>query len=144
MLIDRLYEDFQAFDAKSMAANDMSATAIRAGYVRLDMKTDKIERQVTRFIDGILALAGIDDDPTYERNRIVNATEETQRIIMQAQYFDEEYIMQKLLSVNGDIDMLEEIAKRKDAENADRMKEAEARIASLETQQDDEEEGAAE
>lgn len=144
MLIDRLYEDFQAFDAKSMAANDMSATAIRAGYVRLDMKTDKIERQVTRFIDGVLALAGIDDDPTYERNRIVNATEETQRIIMQAQYFDEEYIMQKLLSVNGDIDMLEEIAKRKDAENADRLKEAEERIASLETQQDDEEEGAAE
>jgi hypothetical protein len=132
MLQDRLYDDFQAFDAKSMAAGDLSATAIRAGYVRLDMKTDKIERQVTRFIDGILELAGIDDDPTYERNRIVNATEETQRIIMQAEYFDPEYIMKKLLAVNGDIDSYEEIAKRMDAEDADRLKEAEARIAELE------------
>ena len=132
MLNDRLFDDFQAFDAKSMASNDMSATAIRAGYVRLDMKTDKIERQVTRFIDGILDLAGIDDDPTYERNRIVNATEETQRIIMQAEYFDPEYIMKKLLAVNGDIDSYDEIVKRMDAENADRLKEAEARIAELE------------
>ena len=132
MIQERLFDDFQAFDAKSMAAGDLSATAIRAGYVRLDMKCDKIERQVTRFINGILALAGIDDDPTYERNRIVNATEETQRIIMQAEFFDPEYIMKKLLAVNGDLDSYDEIAKRMDAENADRLKEAEARISELE------------
>lgn len=142
MLTDRLYEDFQAFDAKSMASNDMSATAIRAGYVRLDMKTDKIERQVTRFINGILELAGIDDDPTYERNRIVNATEETTRILQQAEYFDAEYIMKKLLSLNGDIDSYEELAKRMDAENADRLKEAERELEEMRNQQDeDQDEG---
>ena len=141
MLESRLFDDFQAFDAKSMAAGDLSATAIRAGYIRIDLKADKIERQVTRFINGILEIAGIDDDPTYERNRIVNALEETQRIIMQAEYFDPEYIMKKLLAVNGDIDSYDEIAKRMDAENADRLKEAEARIEELEQEQQQPEEG---
>jgi len=122
MLLERLYDDFQAFDAKSMSANDMSATAIRAGYVRLDMKVDKIERQVTRFINGILELAGIEDDPTYQRNRLVNETEETQKIIMQAQYFDDEYIQKKLLAINGDIDQYDEIVKRMDAEDLDRLR----------------------
>jgi hypothetical protein len=134
MLRDQLYDDFQAFDAKSMAAGDMSATAIRAGYTRLDMKCDKIEREVTRFINSILELAGIDDDPTYQRNAIVNKQEEIQSIIMQADYFDEEYIMKKLLAINGDIDMYDEIAERMDAENADRLREAEARLKELEAQ----------
>lgn len=128
MLIDRLYEDFQAFDANSITASDMSATAIRAGYARLDMKCDKLERQVTRFINGILELAGIDDTPSYQRSPLINTTEETQKIIMQAQYFDEDYIRQKLLTINGDIDMYDEISKRMDAEGADRLKEIERRL----------------
>lgn len=121
MLRDQLYDDFQAFDAKSISANDMSATAIKAAYVRLDMKTDKLERQVTRCINGILELAGIDDDPTYQRNQLINKSEEIQGITMQAEYFDEEYIREKLLAINGDIDMLEEINKRIDAEGIARI-----------------------
>lgn len=132
-LNDRLYEDFQAFDAKSMTASDMSATAISAGYTRLDMKCDKIEREVTRCINGILALAGIDDKPAYTRNRIINRTEETQRLIMQAQYFDEEYIQKALLTINGDLDQYEDIAKRMDAEGAARLKEAEKALEEEET-----------
>lgn len=135
MLTDRLYDDFQAFDAKSMTAADMSATAIKAGYSRLDMKCDKIERQVTRFINGILDLAGIDDDPSYQRNRMLNETEETQKIIMQAQYFDDDYIREKLLAINGDIDMLDEINKRMDAEGADRMKKLEERLEEAENRE---------
>ena len=104
-----------------MAASNQSATAIKASYIPLDLKADKIERQVTRFIRGILELAGIDDDPTYQRNQLINRMEETQTLIMQAQYFDEEYIRQKLLTINGDIDMMEDIAKRIDAEDIDRL-----------------------
>lgn len=137
MLRDQLYDDFQAFDAKSMTAADMSATAIKAGYTRLDMKCDKIERQVTRFINGILALAGIDDDPTYQRNQMINASEETTRILQQAQYFDDEYITKKLLAINGDIDQYDEIMARKDAESANRLKAAEARLKALENEKAD-------
>ena len=121
MLTRRLYKDFQAFDDSAVAASNQSATAIKASYIPLDLKADKIERQVTRFIRGILELAGIDDDPTYQRNQLINRMEETQTLIMQAQYFDEEYIRQKLLTINGDIDMMEDIAKRIDAEDIDRL-----------------------
>ena len=63
-----------------------------------------------------MKLAGIDDKPTYQRNQLINKTEETQNIIMQASYLDEEYVREKLLAINGDIDQLDEITKRIDAE----------------------------
>lgn len=119
MLTNRLYDDFQAFNAAAVTAtSNQSATAIKASYIPLDLKTDMIERQMTRFIRGILKLAGIDDDPTYERNQLINKQEETQVITMQAQWFDEEYVMKKLLTLNGDLDMYDEIVERKGKENA--------------------------
>lgn len=120
-LIKRLYEDFQAFDSAAVTASNQTATAIKASYVPLDLKCDKIERQVTRFINGILELAGIDDSPSYQRNQIINKAEESQTIISQAQYFDEEYIRKKLLMINGDIDMYDEIVDRIDAEDVERI-----------------------
>ena len=119
----RLYKDFQAFNSDSVTAANQSATAIRAAYVPLDLKCDiDLEPQVTEFIMAVLKLAGIDDEPTYQRNRLINETEETQKIIMQAQYLDEEYIREKLLTVNGDIDMLDEINARIDADEYQRVK----------------------
>ena len=120
MLEKKLYDDFQAFNSAAVTASNQSATAIKASYIPLDLKTDMIERQVTRFIKGILALAGIDDEPTYERNQLINKTEETQNIVMQAQYFDSEYTMKKMLAINGDLDQYEEIAKRKAEEEIKR------------------------
>jgi hypothetical protein len=120
MLEKKLYDDFQAFNSSAVTATNQSATAIKASYIPLDLKTDMIERQVTRFVKGILALAGIDDEPTYERNQLINKSEETQNIVMQAQYFDNEYVMKKLLAINGDIDQFEEIAKRKAEEEIQR------------------------
>lgn len=125
MLTKRLYADFQAFDASAVTASNQSATAIKASYIPLDLKCDKIERQVTRWILGILKLAGIDDKPTYQRNQLINKTEETQNIVMQAQYLDEEYIREKFLAINGDVDQLEEITKRIDAEGINRMRASE-------------------
>lgn len=141
----RLYRDFQAFDPASVTAANQSATAIRAAYVPLDLKCDiELEPQVTEFVLGILKLAGIDDEPTYQRNRLINDTEETQKILMQAEHFDEEYIRQKLLTINGDIDMLEEINKRMDAEDSKRLREAEERLRQMEAEKAGQEEGAAE
>ena len=137
MLINRLYDDFQAFNSAAVTAANQSATAIKASYVPLDLKADSIERQVTRCINGILELAGIDDKPTYTRNQIINKTEETQRIIMQAQYFDDEYIRKSLLTVNGDLDQYEEITKRLDAEDSERLKNAEDRIPNENSEQEE-------
>lgn len=113
MLKKKLYEDFQCFDASAVSAGNQTATAIKASYVPLDLKTDKFEAEVTRFIVGILQIAGIDDKPSYTRNQIINKAEETQALLLGAEYYDEEYITKKLLTINGDIDQYEDIAKRK-------------------------------
>ena len=121
MLKRKLYEDFQCFDAAAVSAGNQTATAIKASYVPLDLKTDKFESEVTRFIVEILRLAGIDDTPSYTRNQIINKAEETQSLLMGAQYYDDEYITKKLLTINGDIDQYEDMMKRKAAEDIDRF-----------------------
>ena len=120
MLKKKLYEDFQCFDASSVTAGNQTATAIKASYVPLDLKTDKFEAEVTRFIVEILRIAGIDDRPSYTRNQIVNKSEETQTILLGAQYYDDEYITKKLLTINGDADQYEDMMRRKAAEEIDR------------------------
>ena len=125
----QLYKDFQAFNSESVSASNQSATAIRAAYTPIDLKCDiEIEPQVTECITGILTLAGIDDEPNYQRNQIINAMEETQKIVMQAQFLPEEYIQEKLLTVNGDIDMLESIQEKDENEEVKRLRDAEKRL----------------
>lgn len=120
MLKKKLYEDFQCFDASAVSAGNQTATAIKASYVPLDLQTDKFEAEVTRFLLEILRLAGIDDKPSYTRNQIINKTEETQVVLLAAQYYDDEYITKKLLTINGDADQYEEMMKRKAAEEIGR------------------------
>jgi len=121
MLEKKLYTDFMAFDEHAVQAGNQTATAIKASYVPLDLKVDKFERQVTGFISGILKLAGINDEPTYTRNQIINKQEEMQTVLMAAQYLDEEYITRKTLTILGDGDMADEILKRRAAEDLDRF-----------------------
>lgn len=121
MLEKKLYQDFQAFDASAVTAGNQTATAIKASYVPLDLKMDKFEGQVTEFVLGILALAGIDDKPTYTRNRITNTQEEIQSVLMVAPYVTREYITRKLLTILGDADQVDAILKEMDAEDLKRF-----------------------
>lgn len=121
MLKKKLFEDFQCFDSAAVSAGNQTATAIKAAYVPLDLKTDMFESEVTRFIIGILALLGIDDKPTYTRSQIINKQEETQNLILAAQYFDDEYIIQKLLTINGDADQFDDLMRRRDNAAVDRL-----------------------
>lgn len=121
MLQKKLYQDFQAFDASAVSAGNQTATAIKACYVPLDLKTDKFEACVTRFINGILEIAGIDDAPSYTRNQIINKGEEIQSVLLGASYFDDEYITKKLLTILGDADQYDAIMERRDAEDLERL-----------------------
>lgn len=116
MLKKKLYEDFQCFDASAVTAANQTATAIKASYVPLDLQTDKFEAEVTSFVVEVLRLAGIDDQPSYTRNQIINKSEETQNILLGAEYYDQEYITKKLLTINGDIDQYDAMMRRKAAE----------------------------
>lgn len=123
MLKRKLYEDFQAFDSSAVSAGNQTATAIAASYTPLDLKVDDFEASVTEFILGILELAGIDDEPSYTRSRIINKSEETQTILMGAEYYDDEYITKKLLTINGDADQFDALMERKAAEETERVEE---------------------
>lgn len=117
----KLYKDFQAFDSSAVTASNQSATAIQASYVPLDLKADNFEPYVSEFIEGILKIAGIDDEPSYTRNRIINKMEETQTYLMGAQYVTSDYLTRKLLTVWGDADMVDEILKQQAEEDLGRF-----------------------
>lgn len=120
MLTKKLYTDFQAFDASAVSAGNQTATAIKATYVPLDMKTDKFEKFLSPCIRKILSLAGIDDKPSYTRNQIINKQEEIQTVMLCAEFLDEEYTVKKILTILGDTDQYEDLMLRKAAETLDR------------------------
>lgn len=91
-----LINDAMALDTNAIATGNTVATAIRAAYEPLNNKTDDYEYCVVEFIQEILALAGIDDNPTFKRSTIINQTEETNMVLAAAQYLDNETILKHL------------------------------------------------
>lgn len=113
-----LYEDFGALDVHTIAAGATN-DHIDAAYQPLDEEADDYEFQCTDCIKQILALQGITAEPVYKRNRISNQMEQVQMLIMEAPYLDEETILSKLPNVT--VDEVNDIIKRKSAEDIDRF-----------------------
>lgn len=125
VILDRLrsdlYEDSMALDTKNISGGAITATQIEAAYEPLNEKTDLFEYQVTDFIERVLAVAGIDDTPTYTRSMLINKDDEIQNVLNGAQFLPEDYVTEKLLTLMGDADRVDEILKMKDEENVRRM-----------------------
>ena len=113
-----MYRDAQALNAQSIASGNITATAIRAAYQSLDDKCDEFEYCINQFIQGILALIGVDDDPTFKRNRVANQSEETTMILSAAQYLDDETILKHLPFISPD--EIPFILKNREKEEMDR------------------------
>lgn len=105
----KLYKDAMALNTYDLASGAVTATQIKAAYEPLNEKLDIIEAQLTEFIDGLLSIAGVEDEPTYTRSIIVNKTEEIQALVMGAMYLDSDYVTEKILTLNGDKDMLVDV-----------------------------------
>jgi SPP1 family phage portal protein len=121
-LTEQLYKDFMALKVEDVSAGSVTATQIQAAYEPINQKTDQFEYCVTEFINGILTLAGIEDEPTYTRSQMSNQSELLEMVLQCAEYLDEEYVTTKILTLLGDADKAQEVLKRKDAEAADRYK----------------------
>lgn len=104
-----MYDDFMALDTKEISGGAITATQIQASYEPLNQKTDKYEYQVTKFIKGILAIAGIDDMPTYTRSTIINKSEEIGLVLQSAMYLTPEYCTTKILTLLGDADQIDDV-----------------------------------
>lgn len=113
-----IYEDFGGLDVHTIAAGATN-DHIDAAYQPLDENADDFEYQIIRFVQQILALMGVEDTPVFKRNRISNQMEQTQMVMLEAQYLDDETILQKLPNIT--VDEIPGILQRKGLENQDRF-----------------------
>ena len=135
-LTAQLYADFMALKVQDVYAGSVTATQIQAAYEPINQKTDQFEYQVTEFINGILTLAGIEDEPTYTRSQMSNQSETLEMVLQAAEYLDDEYVTTKILTLLGDADKAQEVLKRKGAEAADRYKQMETELDELKRQKE--------
>lgn len=91
-----LYSDFQIVNVEALSASAKTATEIRAAYQPMDDKCGDFEYLLIDAIQGILALAGIDDEPSFKWNRIANQTEETNMVMTAAAILGDELTLKKL------------------------------------------------
>lgn len=97
----QLYEDYGGLDVHTVAAGATN-DHIDAAYQPMDDEADDFEYQVIKAVRGLLAILGIDDMPIFQRNRISNRMEQTQMVMMAAQYLDDETIIRKLPFITPD------------------------------------------
>lgn len=134
-----IYEDFGGLDVHTISASSTN-DHIDAAYQPMDEEADDYEFQVTEFIQSILDLIGIEDNPVFKRNRISNQQEQTQMILSASEYLDSETILNKLPFIT--VDEVSEIMARKDAEMEEQMEMQQAMMGGEEDMEDeDEDEG---
>lgn len=114
-----IYRDFGAFNPEHVAAGNVTATQIRAAYQAQDEEADAFEYQVIECVQQILALQGLEGTPQFSRNRIANQLEEVNMVVSEAQWLDDEAVLDLLPNVTPD--MKQAILERKDVQDAQRL-----------------------
>lgn len=122
-MLDRLrsdlHDDFQLVDMDKIMSGNLTATAIRMGYQAQDDKCGDFEYCIRDFIGKLLELIGIDDEPSFQWNRIANQLEETQMVLTAANYLDDESILRHLPWLTPE--EVDAVLERKDAEEMERL-----------------------
>lgn len=114
-----MYKDYQALDVTSLVGGEKTTVEIKAAYQPLDNKADQFEYCVLDFLQRLFEIVGIDDNPVFQRNQIANLTEQTQMVLMAAEYLDEEMLLKKLPWLTAE--EIEDMQKRKSADEAGRI-----------------------
>lgn len=91
-----IYEDFQALDVNTLSASAKTTQEIQASYQSQDNKCADFEYYLLDFVQQILEIAGIDDEPTFRWNRVVNQLEQTQMILSAKEYLTDEILIKHL------------------------------------------------
>lgn len=117
----QLYKDSMSLNTYDMASGSVTATEIEAAYEPLNEKLDGYEAEITDFIYRLLEVAGVDDKPTYTRSIMVNQTETINAVMNSALVLDEEYMTEKIMTVLGDKDKVQDVLDRRAEMNINRM-----------------------
>lgn len=117
-----LYEDAMALDTKEISNGAATATQIKAAYEPLNSKDDDFEYCVIEFLQGILKLAGIEDEnPSFTRSIIINKHEEVSVVLQAGEYLPSDYMTRKLLTILGDGDKADDIIEEMQSEEMSRI-----------------------
>lgn len=114
-----IYRDYGAFNPEDVAAGNITATQIRAAYQAQDEEADAFEYQIIEFCQKILALQGLEGTPQFDRNRVANELEEVNMVVAEAEWLDDETILDLLPNITPD--MKDAILKRRDVQDAQRL-----------------------
>ena len=117
---DDLYRDFQMLDVTKLQGGQKTATEITAAYQSMDNKVDQFEYCVIDFLQALFKIVGIEDEPSFTRSKVTNQLEQTQMVLLAANYLDDETILNKLPWLTQE--EVAEILKRKAAEDIDRRR----------------------
>lgn len=115
---DDLYRDFQMLDVTKLQGGQKTATEINAAYQSMDNKVDQFEYCVIDFLQALFKIVGIEDEPSFTRSKVTNQLEQTQMVLLAANYLDDETILNKLPWLTQE--EVAEILKRKAAEDIER------------------------
>lgn len=115
---DDLYRDFQMLDVTKLQGGQKTATEINAAYQPMDNKVDQFEYCIIDFLQALFEIVGIEDEPSFTRSKVTNQLEQTQMVLLAANYLDDETILNKLPWLTQE--EVAEILKRKAAEDIER------------------------
>lgn len=115
---DDLYRDFQMLDVTKLQGGQKTATEINAAYQPMDNKVDQFEYCVIDFLQALFKIVGIEDEPSFTRSKVTNQLEQTQMVLLAANYLDDETILNKLSWLTQE--EVAEILRRKAAEDIER------------------------
>lgn len=121
-LEQRLYKDAMIMNPESLASSSATATQILAAYTPQNNKADDLEYCVLDCIQNLLRVAGLPDEtPTFTRSMVVNAQEEVTTVVAAASHLSREYVTTKILTILGDGDKAEEVLRKMDVEDMERL-----------------------
>lgn len=117
-LRNQMYENFGGFDVHTVEAGATN-DHIEAAYWPMDEEADAFEYQLITAIRQILDMMGIDDVPTFSRNRVSNQKEQTEMILLAADKIDQRTLLEKLPWIT--VDEIDDIMARLDEESHGRL-----------------------
>lgn len=116
-----IYKIFSALNIDEIKGGAITATQIRAAYEDFNHVTDDYETQVSKFLDNLLELIGVEDTPTFTRSLLINVEETSSIVLQSAQHLSDEYVTKKILELLGDGDKFEMVQNQKQAEQMSRL-----------------------
>lgn len=91
LLEKALHQDYMALDMTALTGGSLTNVAIKVAMTNLNLKADRYEWQAFRFVQGILALVGVEtEEIRFKRRSIVNDSEVVQDISIMRDYIDDE------------------------------------------------------